>query len=174
MLQKALFQQKLESFQVHEKLAFIVVGATGVDGFLSGGGVRGDHGLEGVRAPFFQRLRRLYVVMSIDQDGLRGALVVPAEHHGVPGGLVHGRLLRAGFLEQFHQAACAAVHILLVLRLGTHRGNAQEREQFLEKPFFILFDITFHRNWVLCKDTHFRDKKKPRTRISQLAAGIAV
>ena len=55
---------------MHEKLALVVVGATAGDCVFAGVGIFGDNGLEGIRTPFLKRLRRLNIVMAVNQNSL--------------------------------------------------------------------------------------------------------
>ena len=129
MLQQALLEQVLEGLQVHEQLAFIVVSTAGVDGLFAGGRVLGEDRLEGTGAPLVQRLRRLDVVVSVDEHRLLGAgHGLGAEDDGVAGGLIDGGLVGPGGGKQFRQPAGAAVHVGLVFGFCADGGDAQEGE----------------------------------------------
>ncbi len=134
----------LKGLQVHEQLPFVVIGAAGIDGFLPRCRVGCDDGLEGVRTPLLQRLRRLHVIVPINEDGLWRADVLVAIDHGMAGRVVYGGLVHARFLEERHQALCAAAHIGPVLRLGADGRNPEERKQLLVKTFFVLLDVLLH------------------------------
>ena len=145
MLQQALLEQVLEGLQVHEQLTFIVVRAAGVDGLFAGGRVLGEDGLEGAGAPLVERLRRLDVVVAVDEHRLLGAgHGLGAEDDGVAGGLIDGGLVGPGGGEELRQPACAAIHIGLILRLGADGGDTQEGEKFFKETFAVLVDIGFH------------------------------
>ena len=151
--EESLLEQELESLQVHEQLALVVVRAAGVDRFLPGGRVLGEDRLERIRAPLLQRLRRLHVVVAVHEHRLRGAgHGLDAVDDGVARGLVHGGLVGAGREEEFRQAAGAAVHVGLVFRFRADGGDAQEREELLEEAFPVLFDIGFHLVSVFYKN----------------------
>ena len=129
MPQQALLEQVLEGLQVHEQLTFIVVRATGVDGLFAGGRILGEDGLEGAGAPLVERLRRLDVVVSIDEHRLLGTgHGLGAEDDGVAGGLIDGGLVGSGGSKQFRQPAGAAVHVGLVFGFCADGGDAQEGE----------------------------------------------
>ena len=129
---------------MHEKLAFVVVCAAGIDGFLAGCRIFCDYRLEGIGAPFFQRLRRLYVVVAIHQDGFIGPDVLAAKDYRMAFCGKDFGFIGPGFFQKFCQARCAAVHVVFMLRLGAHRRNAKQRKQLLEEALLILLDVGFH------------------------------
>ena len=158
--EKSVPEEVFESLQVHEQLAFIVVGATGVDGFFAGGGILGDDRLEGARTPFFERLRRLDVVVSIDKDGfLRSGNGLFAEDDRVSCGFMDGGAVGSGGEEEFRQPAGAAVHVGLVFGPGADGRDAQEGKEFFEEAVFVLLDVGFHVVSVFHKNN-----KNPRNR----------
>ena len=150
--QETFRQHVLEGLQVHEQLSLVVVGATGVDGGLPGDGVLGEHGLERIRPPLVQRLRRLHVIVSIHEDRLlRPGDDLGAEDDRIALRLVDAGLVGAGGEEKFRQPAGAAVHVGLVFGLRADGRDAQEGEELLEEAFAVLVDIGFHLVGVLYK-----------------------
>ena len=139
-------EQILESLDVHEKLAFVVVCAPPPDGILAGCGIRPYHGLEGVCAPEFQRLRRLHVIMPVHQHGL-GLRVddLAAENDRIAVGGEHLGLVGTGLHQQHGESFRAAAHVVLVRGLGADGRNPQYGKQFFEKPFLVLLDVFFHK-----------------------------
>ena len=135
---------------MHKKLTLVVIGAAGVNGIFPGGRVFGDNGLEGVCTPFFQGLRRLDVVVAIDQDGLRRTDVFTAENHRMPGGFIYAGLIGPGFFQKLNQPFRTAVHILFMIFFGAHGGDSQKREKFLLHSCPILLDVSVHVALVSC------------------------
>ena len=57
--------QVFKYFDMHEQLAFIIVGATSPNGAVT------DYRFKGVGMPFLKRLGRLYVVMAVNEYGFK-------------------------------------------------------------------------------------------------------
>ena len=144
MVQQPRSHLVLKSLQVHEQLPLVVIGTAGIDGFLPGSRILGDNGLKRVCTPLLQRLRRLHVIVSVNQDGLRGADVLIAEDYGVTGRLVDGGLVCARLLKQFHKTVGTAAHIGLVLRPGADGRNPQQRKKFFKETLLVLLDVLLH------------------------------
>ena len=156
-------QQVFERLEMHEQLPFVVIGAPGIDGFLPRHGVAGDDRIEGTRPPFFQRLRRLDVVMAVHQYGLLRAGNRP---RGIDDRIAR-RLadlghLGAGLKKKLLEPSGTAVHLGFVFGFGTDGRDTQQREELLEKPLPVLFDIGFHGGWISfsCKCRNYPPRKK--------------
>ena len=105
---------------MHEELAFVIIGPAGVDGVFAGCRVLCQNGFKWVCAPFFQRFRRLYVIVPVDQYGLFCANVLASENDRVAGGLIDIGTVCPGFFQELSEPLRAAVHILFVFRLSTY------------------------------------------------------
>ena len=137
-------QQEFEGLDVHEQLALVVVGATAVDSLLTGGWILRYHGLEGVRAPFLQRLRGLYVVMAVYQYRLFGTKVLVTVNYGVTGRFIHPGIIGPGFFQEFRKPLGASVHIGLVLGFGAHGRDTQKGKQLFKEALTVFLDKSFH------------------------------
>ena len=146
MLEFSAGEQVLESLDVHEKLAFVVVCAPAPYGILAGCGIRPYHGLERVCAPEFQRLRRLHVIVPVYEHCLCLRVDdLAAENDRIAVGGQHLGLIGAGFHQQHGESLRAAAHIVLVRSLGADGRNPQYGKQFFKKPFLVLLDVFFHK-----------------------------
>ena len=125
---------RLEGLDVHEHLALVVTRTPGKDGALGMQFRLADDRLERRGSPEIERIRRLDVVVSIDEDRRQGRV-----HNPLP---VHDRI--AGGLHDLHtvgprlaQVIChgfrAADHVFLVGWVGTDGRNAEQVEQLIEK-----------------------------------------
>ena len=64
VLQEAVPEQVLECLDMHESLAFVIIGTASPDGPVV------YYRLERVAVPLLKGLRRLHIIVDIDQDGL--------------------------------------------------------------------------------------------------------
>ena len=113
---------------MHEELALVVGGAPSVDASVS------HRGLERRGVPEVQGFRRLYVVVTVDQDRGRAATgpAPLAQDHGVPRRF--GDLCGQSRLDQLvpKPDGCGA-GVVVVLGSSADRGNPEALEQlFLE------------------------------------------
>ena len=134
----------LKSLEVHEQLPLVVIGSAGVNSLLPGSRIVGNNRLERVCTPFFKRLRRLHVIVPVNQDGLGGADVLAAEDDGMACRFINIGLVRARLHQKFHKAFRAAAHIGLVLGLGADGRDPQQRKKLFEKTFLVLLDVLLH------------------------------
>ena len=131
--------EELERLDVHEELALVVVCAAAPDGPVM------YDGLEGVCAPLIQRLRRLDIVVPVDQDGLEGRVNhFLAIYDGVAVGRRDFREVGAGLHEEDGQPFGTAAHVILVLSLRADGRDAQQRKQLFVETFLVLFDVILH------------------------------
>ncbi len=115
----------------HE-LAFVVLGPP-CENDLAVAALGGDARIERRRFPEIERVRRLHVVMAVEEDVRRAlgdaAPVVP-DDHGVTGRRPH-RCLEANVLERFGAPLSGGCTRFLVGRVGRDARDAQELEQAL-------------------------------------------
>ena len=126
-------QQRLRGLHVQEKLSLVVGGTARVDAPVAH--VR----LEGGSRPQLQRLGGLDVVVAVHQHG---GGVLPrsapfAEHHRVARRLEDLRL-QADVPHAVAQPAGGVARVPVVFGLGADGGNAQEVEEFRQKPLQVV------------------------------------
>ena len=127
MVQFTAAEHELKGLQMHEKLAFVVVGAAAVDGFLAGIGILGYNGLEGVCTPFFQRLRRLNVIVAVNKYRLvRRIQYLLSEYYRISCRRVNRCLVGTGLQKQFYKPLGTFLHVAFVLRLGADGRDPQQ------------------------------------------------
>ena len=98
MLQRTTANHELESLYVHEKLALVVIGSTGIDGSVT------DFRLERVRMPEFDRIHRLHIVMSVHKDCRKRRInEFLTEHHRMSSSLIYSSLISTGILQKFDE-----------------------------------------------------------------------
>ena len=128
----------LQRLQVHEDLALVVHRAPGVDAAVP------LVGLEGRGGPLVKRLRRLDVVVPIDQEGRGiGARLLPLpQHHWMARGLQDlGH--QAHVAHALCQPSGGRLDVSLVLRARTDGGDPEEVEEFLLEAGLLPVDKGF-------------------------------
>ncbi len=116
----------LERFHVQVELALVVDGAASEEPPVA------NLRLERGRGPEIERLRRLHVVVTVDQDGgsIFARAAILAEYDGVPGGLldldIEPRVPHA-----LGQPFGGPAGVGIVLGAGAHAGDAEEFEELL-------------------------------------------
>src|SRR5579862_1873216 len=114
----ARFEISLGCFQVREILAFVVAGATGKQRASF------NARFERRRVPKLERLRRLHIVMAVNQKmwpPLFAATGSFCQHNGMPAGWAKLRL-ESDLLAMFHQPIPARLHVGTMLRLSRNTG----------------------------------------------------
>ena len=116
-----LLDRFLNSENVRKNLAFVVRGATRKNVAVL------QHRLERRRVPKFQRIRRLHVVMAVNQNRrMTGSVFIAGPHNGMP---FRGYKLRlqADLVELVHQPVCTFDQFFLVLIVSRNARKPQER-----------------------------------------------
>ena len=138
-------EQEFKGFQVHEQLAFVIIGSAGIDRLLPRCGIFCDHRFERIGAPFLQRLRRLHIIMAIDQYRLPGRIEdFLAEDHRIARCRIDPGLVRTGLQQEVPQPFGTPDHVRFVLRLGADGRNPQQRKKLVKEPLPVRFDVCFH------------------------------
>ena len=126
----------LESLDVHQDLALVVVRAARVNAAVPVGR------LERRRVPELLRVHGLHVVVTVDQHRRRvGVHDLVRHHERIPFrrddlDVVHPRLA-----DDIGQPLGAAGHVFGVSLLGAHAGDAKEFEEFCFVPLPVGADI---------------------------------
>jgi hypothetical protein len=130
-------QQAFDCLDLQIDLALIV-------GRAAGENVIAAHfGLKRRRLPFVQRVRRLYVVMAVKQDGgLTGSAQPFGVNQRVAGAFDQSGGRHAGRLQFIANKFGGAADIGLVLGERADAGNAQERFQAFQ--FFVHHPTLAH------------------------------
>ena len=138
---KAVFLDHVfEGFGVHEGLAFVVVGAPGIEA------VADNLGFEGLGLPEFEGIDGHHVVMAIDEDGL-GFWVDDffAIDHGVALGGHHFGLVGTGFENLVSPVFGGTLHIGFMGGLGADGGYPDQSVEFFQETVFVGLDVIFDR-----------------------------
>ncbi len=90
---------------------------------------------EGGAVPQLQRVDRLDVIMAVEQQ-VRRAFAPMGDHHRMAGGRAFGGV-EPDCLEVVHQPVGGGVAIALVGGVGRDRGDAQERQEALQRGFLV-------------------------------------
>ena len=135
----------LEGLEVHVHLTLVVAGAPRKDGAFGVPLGFFDDGVEGPRFPQLDGVGGLDVVVAVDQDG--GQCRVDdffAVYDGVALGGAAFSLVGYGLEGGLRHELGGCLDVLLVGRIGTDRGNAQEVQQFFQKAIAVLGDIILY------------------------------
>src|SRR5690606_29967427 len=90
-------------------------------------------GLEGLGGPLLQRLRRLHVVMAINEKRRRARRPAPLpEDDRVSLSRPHFSRFEPGLEHLIGEPVSRSANVCLVLRLGADARDTEERHQFLE------------------------------------------
>ena len=137
--QQIQIQGCLETFYLHHGLPFIIIRTTRPDTAIP------DFGFERATLPQVKRLGGHYVIVRIDQNGLRLRRnhLFPI-HNRVAFGLHHNRFIGTGCKQEFCPAFCTSLHIRLMFMFGTYRWNTDQREKLFDETVFIGLDIFFY------------------------------
>ena len=128
----------LQGLDVHVKLPFVIGGTPRED--LA---VLYDR-IEGAAVPELQRIRRLYIIMPVDEDGGFGWVGdLFGVDDGMPFGGVDLGLAGAGVEEPLSYGFRTFFQVFLMLAAGADRWDAEEFQQFAEKTVFIFILVVF-------------------------------
>ena len=145
MLQATFAHHELESLDMHEELSLIIICSTGIDCTVS------DFRLKRIRVPELDRIYRLHVIMAVHQNCRKRRIDhLLSEHYRMAGCRKYRCLVCASLHKKLDKTLRATLHIWLVLLKRAHGRNSQKREQFLEEPFLIGFNVGFHM-WLFCQ-----------------------
>jgi hypothetical protein len=123
---------------MHEELAFVVGGATGVDPAVF------DHRFERAAMPEFEWVRGLYVIMPIYEDRGFGRIDdLFSVDHGVAGGGIDFCFVDTRIQQPLFYRLGTFEHIGFVFAPGGDTGDTQEFEELIEKTVFMLGLIVF-------------------------------
>ena len=153
--QGAAAHHVFEGQHVHVHLSLVVVGSPGQDRPFGVQVGLSDDGVEGRVLPQFQRLDRLYVVVSVHQHGRQGGVEYLFGHYGrMTAGFHHAGPVGTRGQKFGHQGIRHAAHVVPVGAYRGYGGDAQQGEEFVEHTLFFVFDVVlqvfacdfFHRS----------------------------
>ena len=128
----------LQRLDVHEHLALVITGTPGKNGPFRMQLRLADDRLECRRGPQVERVRRLHIVVAIDQDrGEGGVDHALAINHRISRGAHHVHAVCTGFAQVIGHGFRAANHIVLVGGISTDGGNAKEVKELLEEAVLV-------------------------------------
>ena len=130
------FHHRFKGFGVHERLAFVVVGATSPDFSVL------DDRLKRVGVPQVDGIDGHHVVVAVNQHGRQfrvdGFLAID---DGIALGGHHLCLVGAGFQKMVAPALGTADHVGLVRRFRADGRDSDQVKQFLKETLLVGFDV---------------------------------
>ena len=136
--------QIFKGLDVHEQLSLVIIRPPCIDGVPSAR-VLPDDRLERIRIPLFQGLRRLDIVVAVDQDGLQGGIDgLARENYGITIARADLYMVGTGFGEEGGKSFRTPLHVGFMLRLRAHGRNPEQGEQFAKEPVPVVHDVLFH------------------------------
>ena len=130
-----LLQVRFDGLEVHEDLALVVGGPARVDLAIA------HRRFEGRRLPEIQRIDRLHVVVTVEEDGRRSLGAEPvAVDHRIPGRLDQPDVLHADPPHLVGGPLGTAAHICLVLRQRADAGDGEVGLELLDVPVAVGVD----------------------------------
>ena len=129
-------QPGLDRVDVSQMLALVVADAAGIN--IAAHPAR----LKGRRRPEVERIRRLHIVVAVNEEcrffrvGMRGL----GHHHRGAGGLAEFRL-QAGLEAAGDQPFATASHVIGMIRLGADAWDARVGKKLLDEALFVLRQV---------------------------------
>ena len=130
--------------EMHEELSLVIVRTPAVDGTIS------DLRLERIGFPEFERIDRLYIIMSVDEYGRKRRVdCLLCEYDRMALCRKDLGAVGSGFKKELGEPLRTTEHVILMRLQRAHRRNPYEREKLLQEPVPVLFNIFFHMIMVL-------------------------
>src|SRR5205807_274683 len=115
---------------------FVVTYTTGIDT------VPLDRGFKWRRAPETERVRRLHVIVTVDQERWFAWRAQPfAVHHGMSRRVEQFDAHRATELEPVCNPDCSGIHIGTLCRVGTDAGDTKKFQQLLHHAVVVSIEV---------------------------------